>query len=282
MLYIRTVHLTSLTNGCLCSVACVPPLTRYGVTSNCLHACNTYLLLGVQHNSVSTFAAPLCTSMGIVTLLVLQLTCLPQAAKAAGDKAQADNGGQIPPHPGFPRRIPSTARLSDLALSPSEQSSASGSFWQLSGAGHSQRPSAPSPSRQLPVAGQPQPPSAPSPVRDHLVAGRSEQPSQALSQTSGKVTSPHHDNTLPVFRCLSLVNLHKRSLQAKYAGLLLHKATAFTLADMQFVSTLNASQPWLEMCAASISSVRWAYAQCLASLAAGQTLSQQKHANSRK
>ena len=40
-----------------------------------------------------------------------------QAAKAAGEQAQAANGGQIPPYPGLDRRIPSTARLADLEAS---------------------------------------------------------------------------------------------------------------------------------------------------------------------
>ncbi len=40
-----------------------------------------------------------------------------QAAKAAGEQAQAANGGQTPPYPGLDRRIPSTARLADLVTS---------------------------------------------------------------------------------------------------------------------------------------------------------------------
>lgn len=40
-----------------------------------------------------------------------------KAAKAAGEQAQAANGGQIPPYPGLDRRIPSTARLADLEAS---------------------------------------------------------------------------------------------------------------------------------------------------------------------
>ena len=40
-----------------------------------------------------------------------------QAAKAAGEQAQAANGGQIPPYPGLDRRIPSAAKLADLEAS---------------------------------------------------------------------------------------------------------------------------------------------------------------------
>ena len=40
-----------------------------------------------------------------------------QAAKAAGDQAQAACGGQIPPYPGLNRRVPSSARLADMASS---------------------------------------------------------------------------------------------------------------------------------------------------------------------
>ncbi len=40
-----------------------------------------------------------------------------QAAKAAGEQAQAANGGQTPPYPGLDRRIPSTAKLADLVTS---------------------------------------------------------------------------------------------------------------------------------------------------------------------
>lgn len=96
--------------------------------------------------------------------MLSELTCAcPQAAKAAGDKAQADNGGQIPPRSGFPRRIPSTARLSDLALSPAEHQSATSSLRQHPAAAQKEQAAPPSlsghpqgavtPPRQLPGAG---------------------------------------------------------------------------------------------------------------------------------
>ena len=42
-----------------------------------------------------------------------------QAAKAAGDQAQASNsyGGRVPPHPGLEHRVPSSVKLSDLGSS---------------------------------------------------------------------------------------------------------------------------------------------------------------------
>ena len=40
-----------------------------------------------------------------------------QAAKAAGDQAQASNGGRVPPYPGLEHRVPSSIKLSDLGSS---------------------------------------------------------------------------------------------------------------------------------------------------------------------
>ena len=40
-----------------------------------------------------------------------------QAAKAAGDQAQASNGGRVPPYPGLEHRVPSSMKLSDLGSS---------------------------------------------------------------------------------------------------------------------------------------------------------------------
>lgn len=40
-----------------------------------------------------------------------------QAAKAAGDQAQAAGGGRVPPYPGLSHRVPSSMKLSDLGSS---------------------------------------------------------------------------------------------------------------------------------------------------------------------
>lgn len=40
-----------------------------------------------------------------------------QAAKSAGDQAQAANGGRVPPYPGLQHRVTSSIKLSDLGSS---------------------------------------------------------------------------------------------------------------------------------------------------------------------
>lgn len=45
-----------------------------------------------------------------------------QAAKAAGDQAQAGSGGRVPPYPGLNYRVPSSIKLSDLGSSPQDSS----------------------------------------------------------------------------------------------------------------------------------------------------------------
>lgn len=59
---------------------------------------------------------PVLVCMYVIAASVSRSSSL-QAAKAAGEQAQAANGGQIPPYPGLDRRIPSTAKLADLVTS---------------------------------------------------------------------------------------------------------------------------------------------------------------------
>ena len=54
--------------------------------------------------------------MYVITVGLIRPSFL-QAAKAAGEQAQAANGGQTPPYPGLDRRIPSIAKLADLEAS---------------------------------------------------------------------------------------------------------------------------------------------------------------------
>jgi hypothetical protein len=68
----------------------------------------------VAHTHFALKPVLVCTY--VISFSLNRATSL-QAAKAAGDQAQAANGGQIPPYPGLDRRIPSTAKLTDLATS---------------------------------------------------------------------------------------------------------------------------------------------------------------------
>lgn len=59
---------------------------------------------------------PVLVCMYVITVPLIRPSVL-QAAKAAGEQAQAANGGQTPPYPGLDRRIPSIAKLADLEAS---------------------------------------------------------------------------------------------------------------------------------------------------------------------
>lgn len=58
---------------------------------------------------------------------------LTQAAKAAGDQAQAANGDHIPPYPGLDRRIPSSVKLADMVSSQQNLLSSHSQYGKLLG-----------------------------------------------------------------------------------------------------------------------------------------------------